>query len=68
MIAILITLIVFCIIAGVLCFVARTIIGAFGWTQPWAGVAYALVCLLLLCLFLSEIGWAGAPHGWRTWH
>ncbi len=65
MISILVALIIFCVIAGVLTFVARTLLAAFGVAQPWANVAYALLCLLMLCLFLSEIGWMGAPHAWR---
>ncbi len=67
MISTLIALLVFCVIAGVVCMVARALLAAFGIAQPWANVAYALVCLILLCLFLSEVGWFGAPHAWRRW-
>lgn len=68
MISLLVALIVFCFIAGVVCMVVRALLAAFGVAQPWANLAYALVCLLLLCLFLSEVGWlGGAPHAWRQW-
>jgi cadmium resistance protein CadD (predicted permease) len=65
MISLLVTLLVFVLIAGVLCFVARTLLRAFKIPEPWASVAYAIVCLILLVLFLSEIGWVSEPHAWR---
>jgi len=68
MISVLIALIIFCVIAGVVCMVARALLAAFGVAQPWANVAYALLCLLLLFGFLAEVGWVGgAPHAWRHW-
>ena len=65
MISMLLALIIFCVVAGVLCYVARAAIGVAGLPAPWANLAYALVCLLILCLFLNEVGWIGAPHAWR---
>jgi hypothetical protein len=66
MISLIVSLIVFCVVAGVLCMVARALLAAFGVAQPWANVAYALLCLLLLFLFLSEVGWVSEPHAWRS--
>ncbi len=70
MINLLVALIVLCIVGGVLAYVARTLLAAFGVAQPWGGVAYALICLLLLILFLGYAGvggpWLGAPHAWRV--
>ncbi len=66
MIAFLISLLIFVLIAAVLCFVARTVLSALKVPEPWASVAYAIVCLILLCLFLSEIGWISEPHAWRA--
>ncbi len=70
MINILAALIICCVVASVLTYVARTLLAAFGVAQPWAGVAYALICLLLLILFLGYAGvggqWLGAPHAWRV--
>ncbi len=68
MVSILVSLIIFCSITGALCFAAQRERGVLGWPEPWAWLIYALVVLLLLCLFLSEVGWIGAPHRWRTWH
>lgn len=67
MIAFLISLLVFCLIASVLLYVAKLAISALPVPQPFANIAYAIVLLLMLCLFLSEIGWIGPIHGWRSW-
>jgi hypothetical protein len=64
----LISLLIFVIIASVLFYIARLIISAIPIPQPWANIAYAIVLLIMLSVFLSEIGYAGPPHGWRTWH
>ena len=67
MISLLISILVFALIAGVLLYVARLIITALPVPQPFANIAYAAVILILLVLFLSEVGWLGAPHSWRQW-
>ena len=62
----LVTLIVFCVIAGIFCTLARALLAAGKVDASWANVAYALLCLLLVVLFLMEVGWVGgSPHAWR---
>lgn len=64
----LITLVIFFAVACVLLYVVRLLLGALpGAPKPIYNVFYALAVLLLLCLFLSEMGWLGAPHAWRHW-
>ncbi len=63
----LVSLLVFCVIAAVLLYVARLIIGSLPLAQPFANLVYALVVLILLVLFLNEVGWMGHAHAWRTW-
>ncbi len=67
MISVVVALIVFCFLAGILCMLARALLRAFKIPEPWAAVIYALICLLLFLVFLSEIGWVGPPHRWRSW-
>ncbi len=67
MIGFLISLLVFALIAGVVLYVAKLVISSLPVTQPFANLAYAAIVLILLVLFLSEVGWWGAPHGWRHW-
>ncbi len=67
MISFLISLLVFLLIASVLLYAARLIISAVPVPQPFANIAYAIVLLILLCLFLNEVGFVGAPHAWRVW-
>jgi hypothetical protein len=67
MISILVALLVFCVIASVLLYVARLVISAVPIPQPFANIAYAIVVLIVLALFLSEIGWLGSAHAWRVW-
>jgi hypothetical protein len=66
MISFLISLLVFCLIVSVILWCARLIIAAVPVPQPMANIIYAIVALLLLAMFLSEVGWLGAPHGWRA--
>ncbi len=63
----LISLLVWLIIACVILYVARLVISGLSVPQPFANIFYALVILILLCVFMSEIGWVGPVHGWRTW-
>lgn len=65
MIEFLISLIVFCLIASVILWAVRAILGAIPIGPPFAGIIYAAIVLILLLLFLSEIGWISAPHAWR---
>lgn len=67
MIDVLVSLLVFILIASVVLWVVRTAIAAVGPPKPIYSLVYAIVVLILLGLFLSEIGWVGAHHGWRTW-
>ena len=67
MISFLISLLIFCLIAGVILYVARLVIGGLSVPQPFANIAYAIVLLILLVLFLNEVGWAGNAHAWRNW-
>ncbi len=67
MIAFLISLLVFCLIASVLLYVTRLVISSVPVPQPFANIAYAVVLLILLVLFLNEVGWAGEAHAWRSW-
>lgn len=67
MITFLISLLVCCLIASVILYVVRLVLSALGVPQPIARLVYALVVLVLLGVFLNEIGWMGAPHAWRMW-
>jgi hypothetical protein len=68
MIELLISLLVFILIASVVLWCIRLALAAIpGGPKPIYNLAYAIVVLILLLLFLSEIGWAGAPHAWRRW-
>ena len=63
-----ISILVFVLIACVVLWLVRAIVGTFpAVTAPMGNVIYAIVALLLLLVFLSEVGWAGPAHGWRTW-
>lgn len=67
MLEVLVSLLVFVLIAGVVLWCARLAIAALGPPQPLYNLAYAIVVLILLGLFLNEIGWVGQHHAWRTW-
>ena len=68
MIEVLVSLLVFVIIASVVLWVVRIALTAIpGGPKPLHNLAYAIVCLILLLMFLNEIGWVGPHHGWRTW-
>lgn len=67
MVSFLISLLVFVLIAAVILWLTRAIVGSVPAIQPFANIAYGIVALILLLIFLSEIGWLGAPHGWRSW-
>lgn len=68
MLSTIVSLLVFLLIACVLLYVARLVISAFPLPAPIGNIVYAIIVLLVLILFLSEIGWVGAPHAWRMWH
>ncbi len=68
MIETLLALLVFFVVGGLLLAVARLVLSAFPLPQPFANLAYAVVLLLVLFLCLSEVGWIGHPHAWRSWH
>ncbi len=65
--ALLITILIFVLIAGVLLWAARTLLANAPISPFMKNVAYVLLVLILLLLFLSEIGWLGPAHGWRHW-
>lgn len=67
MVAFLISLLVFVLIAAVILWLVRAVLSAIPGGAPFTNIAYGVVALILLLLFLSEIGWLGAPHGWRHW-
>ncbi len=69
MIHFLIALIVFLLVAAVVLYCVRLALSGFGVGQPFANLVYALFVLLLLLAFLfpQEMGWTGAPFGWRRW-
>ncbi len=68
MIEVLVSLLIFILIASVVLWAVRLALAAVpGGPKPIYNLAYAIVVLILLCLFLNEIGWAGTAHGWRTW-
>ncbi len=69
MISFLISLLVFVLVASVVLWCVRLALAAIpGGPKPLHNLAYAIVVLILLCLFLSEIGWVGpGPHAWRSW-
>ena len=64
---ILVTILIFALIAGVVLYLAKAVIAAFKVEQPFASIAYAAALLIVLIVFLSEIGFFGPPHGWRNW-
>ena len=61
MISILITLLLYVLVAGVIVYC----IGLLPIPQPWSNVARALVILIVLLVFLNALGWVGQPYGWR---
>lgn len=65
--SLLITLLVFCIITGVLLYVARLVLSSVPIARPFANLIYALLILILLVVFLNEMGWVGSARGWRSW-
>ncbi len=67
MISFLISLLIFCLIAGVILYVARLAISSLPIAAPFANLIYAIVLLILLVLFLNEVGWVGPHHAWRNW-
>lgn len=68
MLEFLISLLVFILIASIVLWCVRLALSALpGPPKPLYNLAYAIVVLILLVMFLNEIGWAGAPHAWRTW-
>lgn len=67
MIELLISLLVFLVIASVILYAARLILSSFPVGQPFANIIYAIIVLILLILFLNEVGWVGTTHGWRKW-
>ncbi len=67
MISFLISLLVFCLIASVILYCARLVISTIPVPAPFGNIVYAIVILILLSLFLNEVGWIGSAHAWRTW-
>jgi hypothetical protein len=69
MIHFLLALLVFLLIASVLLYCVRLVLVGFAVKQPFYNLAYALCILLLLVTFFfpHELGWTGAPFGWRRW-
>ncbi len=67
LLSLLITLCIFALIAGVLLWAARTLLANAPISPFMKNVVYVLLVLILLLLFLSEIGWLGPEHGWRHW-
>ena len=71
LISLLITILIFCLVASVILWVVRLAIAAFaGWRAPgqpippFYNLAYAIVVLLLLLIFLSKIGYLGHAYVW----
>lgn len=67
MISFLVTLLIFVLIAAVVLWLVRAILGAIPVPEPFARIAFGVVALILLLVFLSEVGWLGSPRGWRGW-
>ncbi len=68
MFEVLISLLVFILIASVVLWCVRLALAAIpGGPKPLYNLAYAIVVLILLVVFLNEIGWVGPHHAWRTW-
>lgn len=67
MVSFLISLLIFVLIAAVILWLVRAILTAVPGGTQFTNIAYGIVALILLIMFLSEIGWLGAPHGWRHW-
>lgn len=67
MIELLISLLIFLLIASVVLYAVRLVITSIPIPQPFGNILYAIVILIFLCLFLSEVGWVGHPRAWRSW-
>lgn len=67
MVPFLISLLVFILIAAVVLWLVRIILNAIPGGAPFTNIAYGIVALILLLLFLNEVGWIGSAHGWRRW-
>ena len=64
LISLLITILVFCLIASVVLYAVRCGIAALGAPKPVYNLFYAIVVLLLLLVFLSKIGYLGRAYAW----
>lgn len=67
MLSLLLTILIFVIVGGIVLYAAQLALAAFPIPPRFGKLALAVIVLLLLVLFLSEIGWLGPSHGWRVW-
>lgn len=65
MLSLLLTLVVFLLFTCLVLFILRAALSLWPASAKFANLVYGLFVLIILVVFLSEVGLLGAPHAWR---